>query len=131
LIVQADLIDLADGSQLWGDQSIRKLSDIFAMQEAISREISDKLRFRLTNEEQKRLTKRYTENPEAYRLYLKGRYYWNKTSEEAVKKAIEYFQQALDVDPVMVKDNDQDVYSNKLVVILNWTRTLEGLTGGK
>ncbi len=99
LIIQADLVDTGDGSQLWGERYNRKLSDIFAVQEEIAKEISEKLRPRLTGEEKKRLTKRHTENTEAYQLYLKGRYYWNKRTEEGVKKGIEYFQHAIEKDP--------------------------------
>jgi DNA-binding SARP family transcriptional activator/TolB-like protein/Flp pilus assembly protein TadD len=99
LIIRAELIDVADGTQLWGEQYDRKISDILAVQEEISREISEKLRLKLTSDEQKRLTKRYTENTEAYRLYLKGRYFWNKRTEEGVKKGIQFFRQAIAKDP--------------------------------
>ena len=99
LILQAELMDVAKGSQLWGGQYNRKAADAFALQEELSKDISEKLRRRLTGEEKKRLTKRYTENTEAYQLYLKGRYYWNKRTEEGFKKGIEYFQQAIEKDP--------------------------------
>ena len=69
------------------------------MQEDISREISEKLRLRLTGEEKSRLTERHVVNPEAYQLYLKGRYYWNKRTEEGFNKAIEHFNQAIEKDP--------------------------------
>src|SRR5713226_2923531 len=99
LVIRAELVDVAAESELWGEQYNRKISDIFAVQEEISREISERLRLRLTGEEQKRLTKRYTENTEAYQLYLKGRYYWNKRTPQAFKKAMEHFEQALEKDP--------------------------------
>ncbi len=99
VVVQAELIDVANGSRLWGGQYSRKMADVFALQEDLSTEISDKLRLRLTGEEKQRLTKRYTENAEAYQLYLKGRYFWNKGTEQGAKKAIEYFQQAIEKDP--------------------------------
>ncbi len=99
LVVQAELVDVAKGSQLWGSQYNRKLADVFVLQEEISREISEKLRLRLTGEEKKRLTKRYTENTEAYQAYLKGRYSWNKRTEEGLLKGVDYFQQAIDKDP--------------------------------
>jgi serine/threonine protein kinase/tetratricopeptide (TPR) repeat protein len=99
LIIAAEMVDVERGSQLWGGQYSRKLADIFSIQEDISREISEKLRLRLTGEEQKRLTRRYTENPEAYQAYLKGRYYWNKRTVEGFKKGLEYFQQAIEQDP--------------------------------
>jgi TolB-like protein/DNA-binding winged helix-turn-helix (wHTH) protein/Tfp pilus assembly protein PilF len=97
--VQAELVDVANGSQLWGGQYNRKAMDVFALQEDLSKEISGKLRLRLTGEEKQRLTKRYTENTEAYQLYLKGRYFWNKWTPEGFHKATEYFQQAIEKDP--------------------------------
>jgi len=100
IVIGTELVDAADGSQLWGEQYRRKLSDIFALQEEISREISEKLRLKLTVEDKKRLTKRYTENTEAYHLYLKGRYYENKFfNDAALRRAIECFQQAVDCNP--------------------------------
>src|SRR5204863_1240076 len=73
LSVRAELVDVADGSQLWGNQYSRDASDIFAIQEDISAEISKELRLRLTETERERLRKRYTENTEAFHAYLKGR----------------------------------------------------------
>jgi len=99
LIVQAELVDASQGAQLWGGQYSHKLADLFALQEELSRDISEKLRLRLTGEAKKRLVKRYTENTEAYQLYLKGRYYWNKRTEEGFRRGIEYFQQAIEKDP--------------------------------
>ena len=63
-----------DGSQLWGSQYNRKMADVFALQDELSTEISERLRLRLTNEDKQRLTRHYTDNPDAYQLYLKGRY---------------------------------------------------------
>ena len=99
LIVRAELMDVATGGQLWGGQYNRQAEDVFALQDDISREISEKLRRHLTGDEKQRLTKRYTENSEAYRLYLKGRYHWNKRNPGGLQKAVEYFQLALDKDP--------------------------------
>lgn len=99
LIVRAELMDVATGAQLWGGQYNRKPEDVFAFQDDLSREISEKLRLQLTGNEKRRLTKRYTVDAEAYRLYLKGRYHWNKRTPDGVQKAIEYFQQALEKDP--------------------------------
>jgi tetratricopeptide (TPR) repeat protein len=92
-------VDVATGSRLWGAQYDRPPGDIFAIQDEISNEISEKLRLRLTRAERKRLTKRQTDDPEAYRLYLKGRHHWNQWTEEGFYKAIEYFQQAVEKDP--------------------------------
>ena len=99
LVVGAELVDTTDETQLWGKHYNRNLSDIFEVQEEIAHEISEALRLRLTGTEQKRLAKRHTENTAAYQLHLKGRYYWNKRSEEALHKSIECFQQAIEIDP--------------------------------
>jgi tetratricopeptide (TPR) repeat protein len=99
LIIGTELVDVATGSQLWGAQYNRKPGDIFFIQEEISNEISGKLRLHLTPAEKKRLSRRHTESAEAYQLYLKGRYYWNKWTEEGFDKGIEYFQQAVEKDP--------------------------------
>ncbi len=99
LHVQVDLVDATTGAQLWGEEYNRKLSDILAVKQDISREITDKLRLRLTGDEQKEISKRDTTNAEAYQFYLRGRYHWNKRTGVELKKAIEEFQQAIDRDP--------------------------------
>jgi len=99
LRIGTELVDVPTGSQLWGGQYDRKPGDIFAIQDEISSEISEKLRLKLTRAEKKRLTKRQTVDAEAYRLYLKGRHHWNKWTEDGFYKAIEYFQQAVEKDP--------------------------------
>ena len=99
LLVSAELVDTLDNSHIWGEQYNRKLSGLLALQKEISREISDKLRQRLSGEQKERLTKRYTESTEAYQLYLKGRYHWNKWTPAGWQKSIEYFQQAIEKDP--------------------------------
>jgi eukaryotic-like serine/threonine-protein kinase len=99
LRIGTELVDVATGSQLWGAQYDRKPGDIFAIQDEISNEISGNLRLKLTRAEKKRLTKRQTDDAEAYRLYLKGRHHWNRWTEEGFYKAIEYFQQAVNKDP--------------------------------
>jgi tetratricopeptide (TPR) repeat protein len=99
LSISAELVDVRNNSHLWGEQYNRTLSDILTVQAEISREISEKLRLHLSGEQQKRLVKRHTDNNEAYQLYLKGRYYWNRRTEEGIKKGIEYFEQAIERDP--------------------------------
>jgi len=99
LRIGTELVDVPTGSQLWGAQYDRKPGDIFAIQDEISNEISEKLRLKLTRAEKKRLTKRQTDDAEAYRLYLKGRHHWNRWTEDGFYKAIEYFQQAVEKDP--------------------------------
>ncbi len=97
--VQTELVNVSNGSQIWGQQYDRKLTDIAAVQQEIVRGISDKLRLRLTDEESYRLNKRATESGEAYDLYLKGRYYSNKRTFEGFTKAVEFFNQAATKDP--------------------------------
>ena len=86
LTISTELMNVADGTEIWGEQYNRKLSDILSVQEDISREISEKLRLRLTGETKVLLAKQPTENIEAYQLYLEGRYHWNKRSEEGFAK---------------------------------------------
>ncbi|MCA1817784.1 MAG: hypothetical protein LC746_15585, partial [Acidobacteria bacterium] len=98
LNIQMELVDVSDGSQLWGEQYGRRASDIFEVQEEIAEEITGKLRLRLSGEERGRLTKRHTESAEAYRLYLKGVYFWNKRTLEGVERSIGYFRRAIEAD---------------------------------
>jgi eukaryotic-like serine/threonine-protein kinase len=97
--INVALVDGSDGSQIWGDQFRRSSADILFLQEDIFREISSKLRPQLTPGEQELVTRRYTDDPQAYRLYLRGRYHWSKLSPEGWRKGTEYFQQAIDQDP--------------------------------
>lgn len=99
LIIKLELVNINEGSQSWGEQYRGKSADIFEVQEEISQEVSDKLKLRLTGEQKRQLTKRYTEDTEAYHLYLKGRYCWNKRTGDALNMAIEFFQQAIAKDP--------------------------------
>jgi tetratricopeptide (TPR) repeat protein len=99
LLISAELVDVKSGWQRWGAQYRRKVEDIFATEEEIAKEISENLRLKLTPERQNQLTKRYTENVEAYHLYLKGRFYWAKRTEEGLQKSIQHFRQAIELDP--------------------------------
>ena len=99
LIVRTELVNVADGTQLWGAEYDRKLSDVLGLQQDISREISEKLRLKLTGDEKKRLTGRDTTNAEAYQFYLRGRYFWNKRTADGLTKAMDQFKQAIDRDP--------------------------------
>lgn len=98
LIIRSELVKVSDGSQLWGEQYNRSPSDILAIQDEIAKAIWQSLKFKLTPKDQIRLTKQPTDNIEAYNLYLRGRYFWNKYSKEWVLKAIEAFQQAIAID---------------------------------
>ncbi|HEY7184521.1 MAG TPA: winged helix-turn-helix domain-containing protein [Blastocatellia bacterium] len=99
LIVQADLVNVADGAQLWGRQYTRKLSDIFSLQAEVATDIAEELRSKLTGEEKSLLARRYTNDAMAYQLYQTGRFYWDKRTEAGFKKAIDYFRQATQRDP--------------------------------
>jgi TolB-like protein len=99
LSISAELVDTGDANILWRDQYNRRATDLLAIEQEISREISEQLRLTLTGEEQRRGASASTRNPEAYRLYLQGRYWWNRRLEEAVKRSIEYYQQAIEKDP--------------------------------
>lgn len=99
LIVRTELVDAADGRQLWGEQYNREPSDILAVQEEIAREISEKLRLKLTSEDRRRLARHYTEYTEAYHAYLRGRYCWNKRTEEGLKRGLDHFRRAIEIDP--------------------------------
>ncbi len=98
LSISVELTDVSSNRQLWGEQYNRKLSDILAVQQDISREISGKLRVRLTPAQEKGLTKRHTENDEAYRLLLLGNYYMDKLTDEGIAKGINYYNQAIERD---------------------------------
>ncbi|MDI1241421.1 MAG: winged helix-turn-helix domain-containing protein [bacterium] len=99
LSIQMELVDVTTGAQLWGKDYERKTSDVLALKQEIAREVTANLRLRLSGEEEKLLVKRDTTNAEAYQLYLKGRYSWNKYTEEGFRKSIEYFNQAVEKDP--------------------------------
>lgn len=99
LKVQTELVDVVDGVQLWGEQYNRNASGIFELQEEIAQEIAAKLRLKLSGEDKQRLTKRDTHNTEAYQLYLKGRFFWNKRTEAGQRKGIEYLSQAIEKEP--------------------------------
>ena len=98
LDVRVELTDAQNNTQLWGDHYTRKAADIFAVQDEIARQVTDALRVRLTGAQQEQVTKRYTENTEAYRLYLQGRYYLNQGSEEDLNRAIPLFDRAIALD---------------------------------
>ncbi len=92
------LINTADGFLLWADEYQRELADIFDIQDEISRAIVKNLEIQLTGTSEKALMKRYTDNVEAYSSYLRGRFYWNKRTPEAIRTAIDYFQAAINMD---------------------------------
>jgi DNA-binding winged helix-turn-helix (wHTH) protein/tetratricopeptide (TPR) repeat protein len=98
LIIRSELVKVADGSQLWGEQYNRTPSDILAIQEEIAKAITGSLKFKLTQADRKNLAERSTYNSEAYNLYLRGRHFWNKYTKDSVLKAIDLFEQAVAID---------------------------------
>ena len=99
LSISVELVKVQDNSHIWSKKFTQRLEDIFSIEEEIANEITMALQMKLTGEEKEALVRRYTEDREAYNLYLKGRYYWNKRTEEAFQKGLEYFQLAIEKDP--------------------------------
>ena len=99
LRVTARLLRVADGVVLWSAKFDKKFTDVFAVQDSISQQVAKTLVQNLSDEERKLLTKRHTDNVEAYRAYLKGRYYWNKRTQAKLQESLTYFRQAIDFDP--------------------------------
>ena len=100
LVVSAELVDIRDNKQLWGEQYTRKVSDALVLQQEISRQITEKLRLKLTGEEQKQLSRGGTNDADAYQFYMKGQYYWNRRGASgSLQKSIDQFQQAVQRDP--------------------------------
>lgn len=99
LMISFELVNVKDNSHVWGEQYDRKLSDLLPMQREISVDVANQLRPRLTGDIQRRLTREYTSNAEAYQLYLKGRHSWEKWSFDGSRQAVAFFKQALEKDP--------------------------------
>ncbi|HUR81299.1 MAG TPA: protein kinase, partial [Thermoanaerobaculia bacterium] len=99
LVVSAELVDASDNALIWGNRYQTARNDIFSVQDSLASEIAHMLRLQLGGREEQLLTKRHTADPRAYELYLKGRFQWNKRNAEGIYKAIEYFNQAIEIDP--------------------------------
>ncbi|MGH7937056.1 MAG: tetratricopeptide repeat protein, partial [Bryobacteraceae bacterium] len=97
--VNVQLINALNDAHLWADTYDRKLTDIFAVESEIAKTVAETLQAKLNGRAERELASRPTENPEAHQLYLKGRYFWNKRSTANLRKSIDYFQQAIDLDP--------------------------------
>ncbi len=97
--ITARLVRVEDGRTLWTETFDEKFTDIFTVQDSISQKIIGSLALQLTGEERNQLTKKYTADTEAYQLYLKGRYFWNKLTPEGFEKSLEFYRQAIDIDP--------------------------------
>lgn len=100
VIVKTELVDIANQAQIWGEEYRRTMTDIFSLLDEIAEDIGKQLKIKLTGEDKKKLAKRYTDNSEAYQLYLKGRYFvTTKRTENFIKKGIALYQKAIDLDP--------------------------------
>jgi eukaryotic-like serine/threonine-protein kinase len=99
LDLQVELVEVETGAQLWGERYRRRFADVFAVQEEVARQIAERLRLRLTGDERRRLAKRHPANVDAFRLYLLGRFHWNKRSRDDLERGAAYFRQAIAEDP--------------------------------
>lgn len=99
LRIMAQLINVEDGYQLWSERFDREMKDVFDIQDEATLAIVERLKVKLMGDEEKKLIKRHTESEEAYQLYLKGRFFWNKRTGEGMNKAIEFYRQAIEIDP--------------------------------
>ena len=99
IAISTELVDVRDNKQLWGERYERKVSDLMSLQRDIAGQITSTLRLTISGDAHNRMLKHYTDNPEAYQLYLKGLFYWNRRTSESLKKSIEYFDQAIEKDP--------------------------------
>ena len=97
--VQVDLVNTSDGLQIWGNRYDGKASDIVSIQQRIATDVSSELKLALTGAQAQQISKTYTQNPQAYQHYLRGRYYWNKRTADDLRKGLAEFQRAADVDP--------------------------------
>ena len=98
-VMQTELVDVSNGTQLWGNQYKGKTDEILGLQEEIAQQVSERLTLRLNDAERSEIVRRGTQNAEAYQLYLKGRYFWNKRTQDGLLQAIRYFQEAIEKDP--------------------------------
>jgi DNA-binding winged helix-turn-helix (wHTH) protein/TolB-like protein len=97
------LIRVRDGVQLWGETFDKDFTNIFALEDALSERVVQSIRLKLTGEETRRFTKRSTERPDAYEAYVKGRYFWNKRTDKEMRRGLEYFRQAIALDPTFAE----------------------------
>jgi TolB-like protein/Tfp pilus assembly protein PilF len=99
LTLSLELVDARTGNQIWGEQYNRKTTDLVSLQSEIARDVSSKLKTKLSGADAAKVEKNYTTNAEAYQLYLKGKFYWNKRTGDALKEAVQFYQQAIEKDP--------------------------------
>jgi len=115
LTLSLELVDARTGDQIWGDQYIRQANDLVALQNQVARDVANSLRTKLSTVNEQKLTKKYTENPEAYKLYLQGVFYWNQLNST---KAVEYLEQATTLDPnyALAYSGLGDAYLERLAI---------------
>jgi serine/threonine protein kinase len=98
LRITVELVNVSDGYPIWSEKYERDMEDIFALQDEISLSIVDNLKIKLLGEEEAEIVTRHTKNPEAYNLFLKGLFFWNKRTEDDIRKSIDYFKQTTQLD---------------------------------
>ncbi len=99
LVISVELVKVQDNRHIWGERYVRNISEVFDVQEEITNSIADNLQLKLTGEEIERLRKHYTQSSEAFIAYTRGQFFWNRRTEEDLLRAIEYFEEALRIDP--------------------------------
>jgi serine/threonine protein kinase/tetratricopeptide (TPR) repeat protein len=99
LFLSTELVNTSDDSHIWGEEFNRKTSDILPLQQELAQIVAQKLRVKLSSEQQQTFARQGTQNPEAYVLYVRGRYSWDKLTEESLKQAVDFFRQAIEKDP--------------------------------
>jgi serine/threonine protein kinase/tetratricopeptide (TPR) repeat protein len=131
LLVSTELVRSADGSQIWGEQYNRPVEDLLAVQEELSREISEKLPLRLSGEDKERMARGQTESREAYHLLLKGRFHANKRSEEGLRKAIQLYEEAIGIDPTYALAYSGLADCHQLLAVYSMVPPREGMPKAK
>ena len=99
LKLSLELVSTTSQNIIWAEEYDRKRSDLVSLQSEIARDVSSKLKSKLSGADVAKVEKTYTANPEAYQLYLKGKFFWNKRTGESLKRAVEYYNQAVEKDP--------------------------------
>jgi eukaryotic-like serine/threonine-protein kinase len=131
LVVSVDLVDVDRQAQLWGGRYNVKMTDLVALQEELTTEISERLRLQLTGEEKKRLRKRPTQDNEAYRLVLKARHFLTFSLPDQLQKGIELCQQAIEIDPTYAAAYSWLAHAYGVLVILGYIPMAEGYPRAK
>ncbi|HEY3027988.1 MAG TPA: tetratricopeptide repeat protein [Pyrinomonadaceae bacterium] len=118
LSVSTELIDVRDGSHIWGDHRERTVTDLRFLQQELTQDVTDSLHLQFTSDEQKEGARRYTDDTEAYQNYLKGRYFWNKRTEAGLRRGIEYFQKSVERDPTYAPAYAG--LADSYIILANW-----------